>query len=63
LSLAIELFPEVRRRIELRYGKDTKFHRDLSEYLDYRCACEGVSDEQAVDLEALMSYLDIEHYR
>lgn len=62
LPLAFELFPEVQKRIELRYGRDTKFHRDLADYLTYRSDCEGVSADSPVDLEAFLSYLDIEHF-
>jgi hypothetical protein len=62
LPLAAELFDEVKRRIEDQYGTDTKFHRDLDDYLDYRFDCEGVAQREPVDLEVLMSYLDMEHY-
>lgn len=63
LPLACELFSEVKKIIEIRYGGDTKFHRDLRNYIDYRKACDSsYFDEKMVDLEELMSYLDIEHY-
>lgn len=62
LPLAAELFDEVKRRVERQYGTDTKFHRDLDDYLDYRFDCEGIAQREPVDLEVLMSYLDMEHY-
>lgn len=63
LPLAVELFAEVRRRIESRYGRDTKFQRDVEDYLEYRKACDGMDlQEPAIDLEELMSFLDIEHF-
>ncbi|TXT35972.1 MAG: Uncharacterized protein FD135_4584 [Comamonadaceae bacterium] len=63
LPVASELFPLVRQHIIERHGSDTKFDRDLQEYLDYSNAC-GYSgqSETNLDLERLMSYLDIEHY-
>lgn len=63
LPIASELFPLVRKHIVSRHGKDTKFDRDLHEYLDYCSAC-GFSgqSEDDLDLERFMSYLDIEHY-
>ncbi len=63
LPLASELFSEVRRRIEDRHGRDTKFQRDLSNYIEYRTACDGVAlAETTIDLEEFMSFLDIEHF-
>lgn len=63
LPLASELFAEVRRSIELHDGRDTKFQRDVEEYLRYRNACDGVDlEESAIDLEQFMSFLDIEHF-
>lgn len=63
LPLASELFSEVRNRIELRHGPETKFQRDVEDYLEYRKACDGLDlDEANLDLEQFMSYLDIEHY-
>ena len=63
LPVASELFPLVRAAIEEKHGTDTKFHRDLRNYLSY-CADCGVSgqQEESLDLEVFMSYLDIEHY-
>lgn len=63
LPIASELFPLVRQHIIERHGKETKFDRDLHEYLDYCTAC-GYSGqtEENLDLERFMSYLDIEHY-
>ena len=63
LPIASELFPLVRQHIVSRHGKETKFDRDIREYLDYCSACgfSGQSEED-LDLERFMSYLDIEHY-
>lgn len=63
LPLACELYPEVKRRIEARHGCDTKFHRDLRNYISYRTSCNGHPlNENDIDLEEFLSYLDIEHY-
>lgn len=63
LPLASELFPLVKAEIERRHGKDTKFQRDLDAYLRYRRIADGTEiPEHSVDLEALLSYLDIEHF-
>tara|TARA_R110001599_G_scaffold336565_1_gene554366 strand:- start:5813 stop:7075 length:1263 start_codon:yes stop_codon:yes gene_type:complete len=63
LPMASELFSEVRSRIEMNYGIETRFHRSLAEYIDYRKKCDGVDlAPEDVDLEAFMSYLDIEHF-
>jgi len=63
LPLARELYPEVKRRIEVRHGGDTKFHRDLRNYISYRTSCDGRPlSESDIDLEEFLSYLDIEHY-
>jgi hypothetical protein len=63
LPVASELYPLVRQHIIDRHGNDTKFTRDVQDYLDYSAAC-GHSGQSEVnlDLEQLMSYLDIEHY-
>lgn len=63
LPLAAELFAEVKGRIGRQHGRNTKFQRDLDSYVDYRVAC-GASGftEANIDLEELMSFLDIEHY-
>jgi hypothetical protein len=63
LPLATQLYAEARARIRSRYGDDTKFTRDVRNYLAYCSAC-GLSgqSEADLDLEQLMSYLDIEHY-
>ncbi len=63
LPLASEIFTQVRRNIELDYGRDTKFQIDVQKYLEYRKACDGVDlEETAIDLEQFMSFLDIEHF-
>lgn len=63
LPLASELFPLAKAAIESEYGRDTKFQRDLENYLRYRRECDGVElDERKVDLEELMSFWDIEHF-
>lgn len=53
----------MRTAIEGKHGTDTKFHRDLRNYLGYCEDC-GMSSqrEDSLDLEVFMSYLDIEHY-
>lgn len=63
LPVATELYPAVKALIEDQYGTDTKFDRDLNQYLRYCEDC-GVSGQtkDMLDLESLMSYLDIEHY-
>jgi len=63
LPIASELYPLVRKQIFSRYGTETKFDRDVHEYLEYSRAC-GFADQTAenLDLERFMSYLDIEHY-
>jgi hypothetical protein len=62
LPLALELFPLIQKDIEAHHGSETKFHRDLHDYLDYREACHRVGKTEPVDFEQFMSYLDIEHY-
>lgn len=63
LPIASELYPLVRQYILERHGADTKFSRDVKEYLDYSAACgHSGQTEDNLDLELLMSYLDIEHY-
>lgn len=53
----------VKASIEHLHGKETKFHRDLNEYIRYKQGADGVAlNENDVDLEALLSYLDIEHF-
>ncbi len=63
LPLAFELYPAVRAAIHRRSGTDTKFDRDVRNYLDYCNAC-GIEHqtEQSLNLELFMSHLDIEHY-
>ena len=63
LPLASELFSEVCHSIRSYYGRDTKFERDLKNYLRYRKACDQTDHPLSeTDLEEFMSYLDIEHY-
>ncbi|NNU45236.1 SIR2 family protein [Ramlibacter montanisoli] len=63
LPLASELFPLVKNSIEERHGRDTKFHKDLADYIRYKKLADGEEvHESAVDLEALHSHLDIEHF-
>jgi hypothetical protein len=63
LPLAADLYSLVKNEIEIRYGIDTKFHRDVGEYLNYRRACDGIEiEENEIDLESLMSFWDIEHF-
>ena len=63
LPLATELYAAVRTSILARHGKETKFSRDVHDYLAYCTDC-GVAgqSEDSLDLELFMSYLDIEHY-
>lgn len=63
LPTAAELYGLVKSRIELVYGTDTKFHRSLDEFIDYkRSTCNVTLTHDEVDLEEFMSFLDIEHY-
>lgn len=63
LPLAAELFSEVRSSVERRYGRETKFQRDIGNYVEYRSVCDGTAfQENKIDLEELMSFLDIEHF-
>ena len=63
LPIAVELYPLVREHIVSRHGTETKFDRDVHEYLDYSGACGFTGQtEDNLDLERFMSYLDIEHY-
>lgn len=63
LPLATELYSLVRHYIRDVYGADTKFARDVSNYIEYCSACGFTGQtEQSLDLELFMSYLDIEHY-
>ena len=62
LPLASELFTEVVNTIESQHGKDTKFHVDLENYIEYRIACDKEFDANNIDMEEFMSYLDIEHF-
>ena len=63
LPLASELYGKVKNAIEAKHGKDTKFQRDIESYTDYRKSCDGIEiDESSIDLEELMSFLDIEHF-
>lgn len=63
LPVATELYPAVKALIEGQHGTETKFDRDLGKFLRYCEDC-GVSGQtkDSLDLEMLMSYLDIEHY-
>lgn len=63
LPLATELYAAVCERIFARHGRDTKFTRDVSNYLSYCTDCGVTGQSEAnLDLELFMSYLDIEHY-
>jgi len=63
LPLAAGLFQEILQRIRDRYGRDTKFERDIEYYIKYRERCDGVVlKPEEIELEEYMSYLDIEHY-
>lgn len=63
IPTATELFDEVRRYIQYNFRMNTKFERDLDNYMIYREACgQVIQSENCVDLEEFMSYLDIEHY-
>jgi hypothetical protein len=63
LPIASELYPLVRQHVLERHGTDTKFDRDVQDYLDYCSACgQSGQSEENLDLELFMSYLDIEHY-
>lgn len=63
LPVAVELYPLVRKHIVSRHGTETKFDRDVHEYLEYSSACGFTGQtEENLELEKFMSYLDIEHY-
>jgi SIR2-like domain len=63
LPVATELYPAVKALIEGQHGTETKFDRDVGEYLRYCDDCGvGGQTKDSLDLEMLMSYLDIEHY-
>lgn len=63
LPVATELYPLVRDQIVGRHGTDTKFQRDVSDYLRYSADCGYTGQtETNLDLELFMSYLDVEHY-
>jgi hypothetical protein len=63
LPVATELYPLVQQHIKIAHGAETKFSRDVANYLEYCSDC-GVTGQTAqnLDLELFMSYLDIEHY-
>ena len=63
LPIASELYPLVQRHIHSLHGKETKFDRDVEDFLAYSNAA-GFSGQtkESLDLERFMSYLDIEHY-
>lgn len=63
LPLASELFQLARRRVGKQYGLDNQVERDLRRYLDFVRETEDWSgEEDAVDAERFMSFLDVEHY-
>ncbi len=63
LPTAVELYKEVRTRIERNHGQETKFHRSLYEYIEYRKRADGVEVSiDNIDLEHFMTFLDIEHF-
>lgn len=62
LPLGAQLFELVRETVRRRYGGDNKLEGDLEWYLTYRRRCDGVSEEDPIDYEKFMSYLDLEHY-
>lgn len=63
LPLASDLYRLVKESIENAYGADTRFHQSLKEYIDYRKTCDNIEfDENDIDLEQFMSFLDIEHF-
>lgn len=63
LPVATELYPAVKGFIESQHGTETKFDRDVGEYLKYCDDCGvGGQTKDSLDLEMLMSYLDIEHH-
>jgi hypothetical protein len=63
LPIATELYAAVRSNIHSKHGSNTKFDRDVHDYLAYCQSCGDTKQTQKnLDLELLMSYLDIEHY-
>jgi hypothetical protein len=63
LPLGNELFGEVCKKIVTQYGKDTRFQRDLEEYVEYRNNCGDKNIQlENVNLEDFLTFLDMEHY-
>ncbi|WP_127559707.1 SIR2 family protein [Saccharospirillum alexandrii] len=63
LPLAAGLFQSIKRRVEAIHGVETKFQVDIENYIEYRKRCfdETISEDD-IDLEAFLSFLDIEHF-
>lgn len=63
LPLGSDLFRCVKSQIEFQHGRNTKFQRDLENYIEYKKICDGIElSENDIDLEDLMSFLDMEHF-
>lgn len=63
LPTAVELYGLVKDRIESYHGKETQFHKSLSEFINYKKSTSSIIlSEHDIDLEEFMSFLDIEHY-
>jgi hypothetical protein len=67
LPLALELFPEIRRRIEADGNLTIELHRnrfrlDVENYIQYQRNCFGRSlTPDEIDFEEFISYLDMNH--
>ncbi|WP_421938094.1 SIR2 family protein [Phenylobacterium sp.] len=63
VPMAAELWREILKRGLLIGGRGGKFREDLDAYLEYRRLCDGMElTYEAIDLEELMGFLDIEHH-
>lgn len=63
LPLAAGLFQVIKQQIEAILGVQTKFQADVDNYIEYRKKCfnETITEDD-IDLEAFLSFLDIEHF-
>jgi len=64
LPLAPELWTEIRRRARAIPAGADDFARDVERYLEFRRSCDGDQNlnEDDVDFELFMSFLDVEHF-
>ena len=61
LPLGISLWREIQERASTRYGRASKFHKDLQSYQAFRRDCDGIElAADQVDFEEFLGFLDIE---